>query len=91
MSGIGLWLSQRKSSAPSAAAGGDALPLIGRMRDLLREYNGDAVDLLDELTAALSGCDASALVASLRQSLSAYDFDAALATLDEIEACCGRG
>jgi len=91
MSGIAVWLSERESAPVTAVAGGDALDLITRMRDLLSEYNGDAVDLLDELTAALSGCDASGLVSSLRQSLSAYDFDAALATLDEIEACCGRG
>jgi len=90
IAGIGAWLTDRRVR-PTAGTGGNAQPLIARMRDLLNEYNGDAVDLLDELSSALSGCDAGGLVASLRQSLSAYDFDAALATLDKIETACGAG
>ncbi|MDX8406523.1 MAG: response regulator [Mariprofundus sp.] len=88
MTGIGAWLASR-SEQPVIATEGEALPLIARMRELLSDYNGDAVDLLDELSQALCGCKAGPLVPVLRQNLSAYDFDAALVTLDKIETTCG--
>ncbi|WP_240923928.1 response regulator [Mariprofundus ferrooxydans] len=87
IAGIGAWLADRQAR-PRAISSGDAMPLITRMRELLNEYNGDAVDLLSELDDALSGCNAGRLVPLLRQHLSAYDFDEALSTLEEIEASC---
>ncbi|TLS73416.1 response regulator [Mariprofundus erugo] len=68
----------------------EAKPLIEQMRLLLNEYNGDAVDMLAGLSDALAGSEAGRLYPQLRQQLSAYDFDAALATLDRIEALCGQ-
>jgi len=88
MSGIEGWLATPRSPKPTTVLRGDAMPLIAHMRELLNDYNGDAVDLLDELSNALCDCNAGNLIPVLRQSLSAYDFDAALAALDKIEAGC---
>jgi len=68
----------------------DAASAIARMRALLQDYDGDAVEHIDELTIALADSDCTAHVLALRQHLAAYDFDAALAQLDFISArCCG--
>ncbi|MDQ6997404.1 MAG: ATP-binding protein [Mariprofundus sp.] len=57
--------------------------LIDQMRLLLEDYDGDAVDLLDELSVAL-GDSNTQHISSLRQHLAAYDFDAALTNLNAI-------
>jgi len=68
----------------------DASTAISRMRALLQDYDGDAVEHIDELTTALAESDCTAHVLALRQHLAAYDFDAALAELDLIaDRCCG--
>jgi len=84
MQAIGSGLDEH-AAQPVSVAGGDTVGLIERMRALLSDYNGDAVDLLDELSNALSHAQAGVLVTQLRNSLSAYDFDAALVTLDAID------
>jgi len=62
--------------------------LIARMRELLEDYNGDAVDDTDALELALVGSGAELQLQSLKQHLSAYDFDAALNDLDAIATLC---
>ncbi len=57
--------------------------IINQMRLLLEDSDGDAVDLLDELSIALT--DSNSLhISSLRQHLAAYDFYAALTDLNAI-------
>ncbi|ATX79221.1 two-component system, unclassified family, sensor histidine kinase and response regulator [Mariprofundus aestuarium] len=62
-----------------------AAEVAGRMRLLLEDYNGDAVDLLDELEAALAGSSIAAKLPRIKKYLDAYDFDAALLLLEGIE------
>jgi len=57
--------------------------IIDQMRILLKESDGDAVDLLDELSSAL-GDSEKQHISALRQHLSAYDFEAALNDLNGI-------
>jgi len=65
-----------------------AMAVISRMRLLLEDYNGDAVDLMDELSAALSSSEYAVHLSALRQHLAAYDFNAALEDIDMIAALC---
>jgi len=65
--------------------------MIGRMREMLAEYNGDAVDLMDALAEALDGLGCEVEIRALRQHLSCYDFDAASADLAAIAARCVPG
>jgi len=86
--GLGSWcaLSQPNGSDGQAVDVEAAVALISRMRSLLEDSNGDAVDLMDELSAALSGDEYTAHLSALRQHLAAYDFNAALKALDVIAA-----
>jgi signal transduction histidine kinase/CheY-like chemotaxis protein len=91
MQGIGAWCECRAQSE-SATPVGDiqaATVLIARMRELLEDSNGDAVDLIDDLNIALVGSECTDHLSALRQHLSAYDFDAALEELDTISSSCG--
>jgi len=91
MQGIADWC-KCSEPAESATPVGDiqaASALIARMRALLEDYNGDAVDLIDDLNIALTGSECADHLSPLRQHLSAYDFDAALAELDVISSSCG--
>ena len=56
-----------------------------RMRQLLEEYNGDAVDHLDELAFVLEGAPIAAKLPHMKKCLDSYDFDAALLLLESIE------
>ncbi|MDQ6970512.1 MAG: ATP-binding protein [Mariprofundus sp.] len=58
--------------------------LIHHMRHLLQDYNADAVNFIEDLNVHLSGH--AEQMKTLRQHLDHYDFDAALQTLDKIEA-----
>jgi len=90
MQGIAAWC-ECSAQAASATPVGDtraATALIARMRALLEDYNGDAVDLIDELNIALTGSACADHLSALRQHLSAYDFDAALADLDVMVSLC---
>jgi len=90
MQGIGAWCECRAQSE-SATPVGDiqaATVLIARMRELLEDSNGDAVDLIDDLNIALVGSECADHLSALRQHLSAYDFDAALADLDVMVSLC---
>jgi len=92
MQGIDAWCeisAQPGIEKKPAADTETATVLIARMRSLLEDYNGDAVDLIDELNIALAGSECAARLSVLRQHLSAYDFDAALAELDAISSRCG--
>jgi len=91
MQGIEAWC-ECSAQIESATPVGDiqaAITLIARMRELLEDYNGDAVDLIDDLNIALAGSECAARLSTLRQHLAAYDFDAALAELDAISSSCG--
>jgi len=57
--------------------------IINQMRLLLEDSDGDAVDLLDELSVAL-GDSNTQHITSLRQHLATYDFDAALTDVNAI-------
>jgi polar amino acid transport system substrate-binding protein len=72
------------------AADVDSCDVISRMRALLADYNGDAVDLMPELAAALAQVGVDVRLAALKQQISAYDFDAALAELEVIAAICSE-
>ncbi|MDQ7000991.1 MAG: ATP-binding protein [Mariprofundus sp.] len=86
--GIGNWRerSQPNGSGEQTVDVEAAGVLINRMRLLLEDSNGDAVDLIDELSAALSGSEYTAHLSALRQHLAAYDFNAALEDLDAISS-----
>jgi len=87
---IAAWCERRVQSetATQAIDTETAAALIARMRGLLEDYNGDAVDHIDALELALAGCGAGFQLQSLKQHLSAYDFDAALNDLDTIATLC---
>ncbi len=72
-----------KKTAP-ATDHAAAKQLITQMRSLLEESDGDAVDLLDELSATLGDHATNQHISMLRQHLSGYDFDAALEDLSAI-------
>ncbi|GAV19228.1 two-component system, sensor histidine kinase and response regulator [Mariprofundus micogutta] len=79
------------SSAPRQAEGVEtdldqARELLARMRSMLEEYDGDAVDLIDEIEAHLSSPDLINEVEQMRHHLNKYDFDAALNVLEQVEA-----
>jgi len=88
--GLGNWceLSQPNGTDGQAVDIEAAVVLISRMRSLLEDSNGDAVDLMDELCAALSSDEYTAHLSALRQHLAAYDFNAALKALYVIAALC---
>jgi len=62
----------------------DAKTIIDQMRLLLEDSDGDAVDLLDDLSTARADDGGNQHISLLRQHLSAYDFDAALNDLNAI-------
>jgi len=91
---IGNWCECNQPNGPGGQTidAEAAMALISRMRTLLEDYNGDAVDLIDELSAALSGSGYTAYLSALRQHLAAYDFNAALDDIDAISSFCkGEG
>jgi len=63
-----------------------AMQVVTSMRSLLEDYNGDAVDLLDELESALAGTPIASKLPAMRKHLDGYDFDAALSLLEEIHS-----
>jgi len=62
-----------------------AMSLIREMREGLEDYDSNAVNLIDELKAALPGSIVSKQVKALQSHLDAYDFDAALKVLQQVE------
>ena len=87
---LNSWLQANPPSRVQAslADGQSVATMIGRMREMLAEYNGDAVDLMDALAEALDGLECDAEIRALRQHLSGYDFDAASADLAAIAMRC---
>ena len=59
--------------------------LLLKMRGMLEAYDGDAVDLIDEIEAQISSENLITEVEQMRKHLNQYDFDAALLVLDTIE------
>ena len=85
---ISTW---RDASSPEQQDSGNdvdielARDLLARMRDMLEAYDGDAVDLIDEIEAHLSSPDLIKEVEQMRKLVNQYDFDAALAVLEKVE------
>ncbi|ATX82385.1 Signal transduction histidine kinase [Mariprofundus ferrinatatus] len=59
--------------------------VLARMRAMLEDYNGDAVDLLGELEAVLANTAIAAKLPRMKKYLDGYDFDAALLLLEGVE------
>jgi CheY-like chemotaxis protein len=69
--------------APGVAAS-SASPLVARLKSLLEANDGDAVNALQPVAAALAGGVEAELLTSLRDSVHELDYGAALATLGRI-------
>jgi len=82
--GIGGWLGEGEAEAEVQADPDRARALIAQMRVLLKDYDGDAVDLIDDLAAVMPDAEYVDQLSELRRHLAAYDFDAALEQLDAI-------
>ncbi|MFQ5356710.1 MAG: Hpt domain-containing protein, partial [Mariprofundaceae bacterium] len=62
-----------------------AMSLIRKIRERLEDYDSSAVNLMDELKAALPESIVSKQVKVLQSYMDAYDFDAALKVLQQVE------
>ncbi|HZT33748.1 MAG TPA: response regulator [Bryobacteraceae bacterium] len=67
-----------------------ATPLVARLKSLLEARDGDAADAAQEVDNALRGRVDAELLAGLRKSVSEFDFQGALAKLDEIATKCNK-
>jgi HPt (histidine-containing phosphotransfer) domain-containing protein len=68
--------------APDSARIGETM---GRLRSLLEDNDGDAVEALEELSPNLRGTQAEPLIRGLRDRVGNYRFEEALPLLDEVE------
>jgi HPt (histidine-containing phosphotransfer) domain-containing protein len=66
-----------------------AVAAVTRLRSLIESNDGDAADVVDQVAGALGGKADKAKIDGLRDALTEFDFDAALARLDEIARDCG--
>jgi CheY-like chemotaxis protein len=84
---LGRWLalSRDRRKQKSASGQADALPLIGKMRKMLEDYDGNAVDLMDDLKDALKNSSVSKDINRLQLMLDSYDFEAALEMLKRLQ------
>jgi PAS domain S-box-containing protein len=62
----------------------DAWPILQRLVNLLREQDGEAVDLLETLAGSLRSLMSEAQFSTLRDAVSTYDYARALAHLSPI-------
>jgi len=96
LSGIAKWRNENNAAAitqavttanthhPDSNSKADIASAIAKMRVLLQDYDGDAVNHIDALESALAGMPCDSHCAQLRQHVSTYDFEAALQSLDQI-------
>ncbi len=63
----------------------EAEPLIEKMREMLEDSDGDAVELMDDLKNALHGSSLSKDVSRLQTILDGYDYEAALEMLKRLQ------
>jgi len=66
--------------------------LTSRLQELarlLRDFDGDAVDVLDEFSAELGSVVDRAAVRALQGAVASYDFDAALTAVEDISSQLG--
>jgi two-component system sensor histidine kinase/response regulator len=61
-------------------------PLLAKLRSLLAESDTDAAEVAEELTALTAGTALAADLQKINGLIGAFDFDAALALLDEVDA-----
>ncbi len=88
---LGSMFSKGSSSTPATHATLEiekVLPLLQRMRGLLMDDDGDAVDVWEELLGLLPKGFAAREVEQVRLALDAYAFDAALPHLDALADAC---
>ncbi len=64
------------------------LPLMQKMKGLLMDDDGDAIDVWDELLAILPEGFAEEYIQTINQHLDTYDFEAVLAPLDDLADAC---
>jgi len=76
-------------AAPPAFRLETAAPLVSRLKCLLEAKDGDAVDLIQQVTDALAGGVDEKLLDSLGDSVRKFNFRTALAQLGEIARECG--
>jgi len=77
------------ASTPAVAQAQDAtrLPaLLTQLRELLEDDDAEAGEVLDSLTPLLAGTPQAGLLRELSEQLDAFDFEAALDTLRQLEA-----
>ena len=79
------------ADAQDATPAGDEVgPLIKSMREMLGDYDSHALELLEQLQAAMDGGADSDNFRRLKQLIERYDFDAALAVLAQLEEEIGK-
>jgi CheY-like chemotaxis protein len=65
-----------------------SVPLIARLQWLLEAKDGEAAEVVQQLAGTLAGGVDANVVAGLRNSIEAFDFDGALVKLAEIAKIC---
>jgi HPt (histidine-containing phosphotransfer) domain-containing protein len=90
---LGQWLPFKEDMGKqkSASERSEALPLMRKMREMLEDSDGDAVDLIDDLKIALQDSSFSKDVNRLQSMLDSYDFEAALEMLKRLQNELARG
>jgi CheY-like chemotaxis protein len=65
-----------------------AAPLVAQLKSLLEAKDGDAADVIQQVTDALVGGVGAKRLDALRKSVSEFDFEAALGQLSEVVKEC---
>jgi CheY-like chemotaxis protein len=82
-------LGERQPAATPTSFNAEAVaPAIERLQNLLEANDGDAADAAQRVADVLTGVVDAKLLEALRQSVSQFEFDAALANLREIAGAC---
>jgi two-component system, sensor histidine kinase and response regulator len=66
-------------------------PILARLRALLLDDDTEAADVVEELNPPLAGSSLGPLMKQMTQAIEDYDFEAALAVLDELERNLTKG
>jgi polar amino acid transport system substrate-binding protein len=84
---LGQWLPLNGEEIVQKSLSGrtEALPLIGKMGEMLEDYDSNAVDLMGELKEVLKNSTVSKDLDRLQSMLDSYDFEAALEILKRLQ------
>jgi two-component system sensor histidine kinase/response regulator len=84
---LGHWLplNGEKIEQKNLSGRTEVLPLIGKMREMLEDYDSNVVDLMGELKEALNNSTVSKDLDRLQSMLDSYDFEAALEILKRLQ------